>query len=266
MPAVRQTTTPVASPRLPRGWSAVSDPGRRRIWYPSVETKKQKGKKEMLLCQTRFLGNYSCNYFSVPNPLALLTFSTCLISSSDFRNKRADIWGGGDQHPTPDSFSSLMSIISPCVPVLTEDDLGVPRLCCLQLLPMLVPLPRTLFLALQSIPGSAQVSLPLGPLSCTTIPFNSPPPPSKKHMYMFMARSFFFFKMSKETCVTYWKKKRNVWAPWRRGFLPYPPSFSGSSLFLAYNGGSQNAYLNQWIFSVGYAWLLKSPKRMLSSI
>ena len=99
----------------------------------------------MLLCQTRFLGNYSCNYFSVPNPLALLTFSTCLISSSDFRNERADIWGGGDQHSTPDSFSSLISIISPCVPVLTEDDLGVPRLFCLQLLPMLVPLPRMLF-------------------------------------------------------------------------------------------------------------------------
>lgn len=108
-----------------------------------------------------------------------------------------------------------MSIISPCVSLLlTEGDLGVPRLCCLQLLPMLVPFcPEHFSWPWQSIPGSAQVSLPLGPLSCTTIPFNSPPPPSKKHRVPHVYnydKVLFFFKMSKETCVTYWKKKRET--------------------------------------------------------
>lgn len=48
-------------------------------------------RKKMLLCQMRFLGNNSFNYFNAPNHSALLTFRTCLISSSDFRNERADI-------------------------------------------------------------------------------------------------------------------------------------------------------------------------------
>lgn len=148
MPAVRQTTTPVALRACPEddlGFQIQEDA---ESDSPAWKQRNVRGKKEVLLCPTRFLGNHSCNCFSVPNPLTLLTFSTCLISSSDFCNERADVWGGGDQHSTPDSVSSLISIISPCVPILTKDDLGVPRLFCLQLLPMLVPLPRTPFLDL----------------------------------------------------------------------------------------------------------------------
>lgn len=111
------------SDKRPLQWPYV--PAQRMIWgFRSRKTQNLiaqhgnketwGGKKEVLLCPTRFLGNHSCNCFSVPNPLALLTFSTCLISSSDFRSERADIWGGGDRHSTPDSVSSLISIICSC--------------------------------------------------------------------------------------------------------------------------------------------------------
>ena len=149
----------------------------------------------MLLCQTRFLGNYSCNCFSVPSPLALLTFSTCLISSSDFRNERADIWGGGDQHSTPDSFSSLISIISPCVPVLTEDDLGVPT--------FLSPASAHAGLSAQNaFPGPCSLFQVQSKFPFLWDPFLVSPSPlilphllqrsTEYHMYMSMTRSFFF--------------------------------------------------------------------------
>lgn len=143
-----------------------------------------------------------------------------------------------------------MSIISPCVPVLTEGDLGVPRLCCLQLLPMLVLCPEHFSWPCSLFQVQASKFPSFGTPSCTTIPFNSSPTSFKEAQSTTCICSWQGPLRCLKKRVTYWKKKRERVSSWRRGFLPYPPSFSVSSLFLVYNGGSQNVYLNQWIFSV----------------
>lgn len=158
-------------------WFSVK--GGHGIWHPPLRTspggnKAMHGEK-MLLCQRRFLGNNSFNYFSVCNHSALLTFRTCLISSSDFCNERADIcrWDRSTfgscltfqpQRPSL-CFLSYHKI------VLVSSDFAIFVFCpywslCLD----------SLFWTWQSLQGIVQVSLPLGLFSCTTIPNSSPPP------------------------------------------------------------------------------------------
>lgn len=209
--------------------------GGHRIRYPRLKNKATRGKK-MLLCQTRFLGNDSFNYFNVSNHSVLLTFRTCLISSSDFRKERADIcrWSRS-------TFGSCLTFrphhhrCSLCF--CLNKKLFWCFFTCLS--------PRWSFCLVcffwtwQSLHDSAQISLPFVCFSCTLISPNSSPCPPVKHRapHVYLHETVLIFL---ETCMQ---------VLWGQG---YPSLFPVSGT----QWDSLNVYLSQRIFSEGYTWLL----------